>query len=402
MSTNWPPARVALIYDRVNTPHGGAELVLQTFREIFPEITLFSSVVDLNKAVWARSFAQIVPSWLQHFPKAASLHRWLAEFMPLAFEMFDLSSYDLVISVSSAEAKGVITLPHQLHVSYVLAPPRYLYHQKAELLEAHILTRLPGIRSLALKALAYLEWWDQVAIHRPDVLIPLSHKVSKQIQTTYKLAPKALAEVMYPPVQLPPESVLEPSEFPAALIKKGFSPDQPYFLQVGRLVNYKKAHLSIAAAAQNQVNLIIVGEGPETQRISRQIKKLTRGQTFKILQLGSVKPDSLDLLYRHCAAVLAPGEEDFGLTALEANAYGKPVILFKNSGAAEIIQHKKHGWHLQNQTIPELAAAMSNTLNQAWQPKLLRQNAAKYDTSMFVTAFEKRLQTLWHLKQHSR
>ena len=100
--------------------------------------------------------------------------------------------------------------------------------------------------------------------------------------------------------------------------------------------------------------------------------------------------------------VLAPGEEDFGLTALEANSYGKPVILYEKSGAAEVIQPKKHGLHLKTQSLTELRTAMNAALNQTWMPKLLRQNAAKYDTSIFVTEFEQRLQAHWQQTQHQQ
>ena len=402
MPKTWPPTNVALIYDRINTQHGGAELVLQAIHQIFPTATLFGSVVDLKTALWARSFSKIVPSWLQTLPGAPALHRWLAQCMPLAFELFDLQSYDLVISVTSAEAKGVLTLPGQLHVCYVLAPPRYLYHQKTELMQAQLLTRLPGIKQLALLALNYLRWWDQAAIHRPDVLIPLSEKVTQQLKTLYALPPKTIDPVLYPPVSTPIAELEIADAFPEALLKLGLSPDKPFFLQVGRLVAYKKTQLSLEAAEKNHQDLVIVGSGPELPRLLWTLKHKKSTDHTTIAVLGAVDQLLLKQLYQRCATVLAPGEEDFGLTALEANSYGKPVILYEKSGSAEVIQHKKHGLHLKKQTVAELRTAMDVALTQTWTPKLLRQNAAKYDTSIFVTAFEQRLQAHWQHNQHRK
>ncbi len=402
MLKTWPPTKVALVYDRINTQHGGAELVLQAIKQIFPEVTLFGSVVDLKTAVWAQSFSRVIPSFLQHIPRAAALHRWLAQCMPLAFELLDLQAYDLIISVSSAEAKGVLTVPGQLHASYVLAPPRYVYHQQTELLDAHFLTRLPGIRHVALLALSYLRWWDQAAIHRPDVLIPLSKKVAQQLKEVYQLVPKKIDPVLYPPVRLPNSEFEPTTPFPDALLKLGLKPDKPFFLQVGRLVAYKKTQLSMEAALKNKHDLVIAGSGPELNKLEKILSTKKQKNLSTILLLGMTEPELLTQLYQHCAVVLAPGEEDFGLTALEANGHGKPVILYEKSGAAEVITHKKHGIHLKNQTVTELSEAMQQACSQTWQPKLLRQNAAKYDTSIFVTAFEQRLQTHWQQTQQQK
>lgn len=402
MPKTWPPTSVALIYDRINTQHGGAELVLQAIHQIFPNLTLYGSVVDLTKATWARRFTRVTASWLQWLPGAPSLHRWLAQCMPLAFELLDLHKHDLIISVTSAEAKGVITLPNQLHVCYLLAPPRYLYHQQTELLESQPLTRMPGIKQLAERALSYLRWWDQAAVHRPDVLIPLSAKVAQQVRTVYSPAPQTLDSVLYPPVALASEPLAPTAAFPDALLQLGLHPDRPFFLQVGRLVAYKKAQLSLAAALLNHQDLVIVGSGPEAGKLRKILKQKDSKNLHTVSLLGAIDASLLHLLYQHCAVVLVPGEEDFGLTAVEANGYGKPVIVYEKSGAAEVIGHKKHGLHLKNQTATELATVMQQAINQTWNAKLLRQNAAKYDTSIFVTAFEQRLQAQWlNRQQHS-
>ncbi len=387
---SWPGVKIAIIYDRVNTRHGGAELVLTTLHTAFPQADLITSVADLTEATWAQAFPQVITTWLQKWPGAHHLHRWLALFMPLAFESLSLTNYDVILSVSSAEAKGVLTTPAQLHICYLLSPPRYLYHQQTELLAAHWLTRLPVLRQIAETALNYLRWWDQVAIHRPDVLIPLSKRVVHQLQTFYHYPHKRIDTVLYPPIQLPPKtknSVQLPTDL-------GDSPF-PYFLQVSRLVPYKRVALSMEAAALAGYNLIVVGEGPDFQKLNSLTQHLNQKNTSKITLLGTVITEELTVLYEHCLGVLMPGEEDFGLTALEANAAGKPAIVYALSGAAEVIEPGKHGLHLKTQTVSALAQTMKNLSNQTWSPQLLRQNATKYDTNRFVAEMTSRLQRFW-------
>jgi len=386
MSTSWPPSQVAIVYDRVNTRHGGAEQVLLALQQIFPQADLITAVADLQKATWAKKFSQVKTSWLQYFPGAAQNHRWLAQFMPLAFESFNLRHYDLVISVSSAEAKGVLTIPNQLHVSYVLAPPRYLYHQQVELLKANPITSLPGIYQLAKKLLKYLTWWDQVAIFRPDVLIPLSLRVTKQLQTYYHLTSHQIQPVLYPPI-VTQKTYLAATNFNV--------PTSPFFLQVGRLVAYKRADLSLKAAAKANLSIIIVGVGPEKANLVRLIQQLQPQTSAQLTLIGAVSAPQLQALYQNCSGVLIPGAEDFGLTALEANAAGKPVIIYQAAGAAEVIKPQRHGLLLKNQTVSELAQAMQSLLKHVWEPQLLRQNAAKYDTSIFTTELIFRLKLLW-------
>jgi len=387
MAKSWPPKKIAIIYDRVNTPHGGAELVLLAMHEAFPHADLITSVVDLNLAGWARVFPKIKTSWLQNFPGAKNSHRWLAQFMPLAFETLDLSSYELIISVTSAEAKGVLTTPNQLHICYLLAPPRYLYHQQVELLAANWVTQLPGISWLAKLALSYLKWWDQITIHRPDVIVPLSQRVVEQVKVFYNLPPKTLTEVLYPPIDL--------SQSINQALPESLHIPKNYFLQVARLVPYKKVALSLRAAAKANLNLVVIGTGPDLNQLLNLANELSPQTTGQLKILGSVSAQELAAIYSNCQAVLMPGEEDFGLTALEANHFGKPVIINHLSGAAEVISDQIHGFHLKVISPEALANLMKQTLETRWKIDLLRQNASKYGTSIFVTAVLKRFNTYW-------
>ncbi|MEA2056669.1 MAG: hypothetical protein U9O78_03095, partial [Patescibacteria group bacterium] len=172
-SNDFKNIRTALVYDRVNTRYGGAEQILTAFFELFPQADLYTSVFDQEQAKWVKPH-RVKPSFLQKLPLAKSRHRAFLPLMPFAFENLNLSDYDLVISVTSAEAKGVITKPEQLHLCYLLSPPRYLYSHRQRYLQSRLILKIPPFAFVAKKILDYLTWWDQVAIYRPDVVIPLS------------------------------------------------------------------------------------------------------------------------------------------------------------------------------------------------------------------------------------
>jgi hypothetical protein len=191
-------SRFALVYDRANISYGGAEQVLLAIQKLYPDITLFSSVYDSQKAKWTKHFKTIQTSFLQKIPFTSAWHRYLAALMPLAFENLDLSKYDVVISVTSAEAKGIITRRDQLHLCYLLSPPRYLYHYQAEYLRQNRFLQLPIIEYFAKKALAYLKKWDQIAIYRPDIVIPIAKIVEARAKKYYPQL--QLAKVIYPPI----------------------------------------------------------------------------------------------------------------------------------------------------------------------------------------------------------
>jgi glycosyltransferase involved in cell wall biosynthesis len=218
---------VALVYDRVNTPHGGAEKVLLALHALFPNAPLYTSVYNSKTASWANVF-DVRPSWLSRLPFAHH-HRLLLPLMPLAFESFDLSAYDLIISITSAEAKGIITQPHQLHLSYLLTPTRYLYSHQHEYLTTDSHLSAPGTKWLAHQLLKYIKWWDQAAAARPDVIIPISELVAKRTRHYYN---RSTVSPIYPPLETLPLTTQRPTLLPPTF-------DQ-YLLIVSRLVSYKR------------------------------------------------------------------------------------------------------------------------------------------------------------------
>lgn len=380
---------IALVYDRVNTPHGGAENVLLALHQAFPQAPLYTSLYAHQQAVWAQQFSKVHASFLNRFPFFNLFHRWLAWLMPLAFESLDLSGYDIVISITSAEAKGVLTWPDQLHICYLLTPPRYLYHSAQHSLDSNWFLRLPIIHQVAQLALNYLKWWDQAAIFRPDAIIPISQRVAKRASQFYPEV--VLQPVIYPPITLPTQAT-------DTQLLNGVPKN--YFLVVSRLVSHKHLDTALQTCLQLNKNLVIVGTGPEKGRLTRLAQ---RQQTAnQILFFDSVSLAELASLYAHCQAVLMPGEEDFGIVALEANAYGKPVIINTNSGAAELIKPGVDGLHLTDSTVESLKLALQKFEKTSFIASKIRQNPVQYGTHAFVRHFSETVAKAWKTHQEKQ
>src|SRR3989344_2252172 len=230
--------RVAIVYDRVNK-WGGAERILLALHELFPDAPLYTSVYNPKNASWANIFS-IKTSFLQSIPFAKSAHEYFPILMPLAFESFSFERFDLVISVTSESAKGIITLPKTMHICYCLTPTRYLWSGYSD----YFLN--PVLKFFAFPIVAYLRFWDKIAIDRPDFVIAISNEVRKRIKKYYHKD----VSVIYPPL------AMEDSGNTSR--KRG-----KYFLVVSRLVPYKRIDLAIKACNELGLQLKIVGTGTE-------------------------------------------------------------------------------------------------------------------------------------------
>lgn len=380
--------RIAIVYDRVNVAHGGAEQVILALQQIYPNAVLFTSIYDSSEAKWAKSFV-VKTSFLQKLPFAKKIHRYLAALMPLAFESLDLSSYEVVISITSAEAKGVITRRDQLHLCYLLSPPRYLYHYKHEYLKKNRFLNLFFIKPLAEIALNYLRKWDQIAIFRPDLVVPISEIVAKRIEKYY---PKLISgPVVYPPVE---GSLVKWADNSSQIEK-----NSDFFLLVGRLVPYKHIDAAILACQKMGYKLVIVGDGPDEEKLRLLVN------TKLISFMKNLLVSDLALLFQNCKAVLSPGLDDFGITALEANLFGKAVIINQLSGASELVGHRKHGLHMKYEEGDSLVRITNNLIDSLllfektkFDSRQLQKNALKYDTSKFASNFKQVLDKAYQAK----
>lgn len=336
--------KVALVYDRVNK-WGGAERVLLALQELFPNAPLYTSVYSKTNARWANKF-KVQTSFLQKVRFAQTSHEYFALAMPVAFEQFTFDDYDLVISVTSEAAKGILTKPGTRHICYCLTPTRYLWSGYDEYFSNNTL------RFLSRPAVDYLKKWDLAASKRPDKMIAISKEVKKRIKRYYDRE----AEVIYPPLSI-------------FGISKGDSKDfmkGSYFLVVSRLVFYKRVDIAVKACTRLNLPLVVVGTGSQEDYL-REIA----GPSIKFV--GALTDSDLVRYYKNCIALIFPGVEDFGLTVVEAQSYGKPVIAYKGGGAEETIIDGKTGLFFYPQTIK----ALMNTLNRFSHIKFNPENSIK-------------------------
>lgn len=348
---------VALVYDRVNK-WGGAERILLQLHKMFPCAPLYTSVYNKETALWADGFT-IKTSFLQLFPFAKNHHELYALLMPLVFESFDFSEYDLVISVTSESAKGIITNGKTKHICYILTPTRYLWSGYSDYFKSNFL------KIISFPALWYLRLWDKMASERPDIYIAISNEVKKRVKYYYKKD----ALVVYPPLTIQ-DSTASKTKLSG------------YFLVVSRLVNYKRIDLAIQSCNRLKLPLIIIGEGSQEEYL-----KSIAGPTIQFL--GSLTDEEVVGYYKNCRALLFPGNEDFGLTVLEAQRFGKPVIAFRSGGALETIQEGKTGEFFDHQNVQSLVGVLKKFDESKYKSTDCKKWAEKFKSAEFEKNFKK-------------
>ena len=353
--------KVAIVYDRINK-FGGAERVLLALHELWPNAPLYTAVYSPNRAQWARVF-EIHPSFLQHVPFAQTHHEWLPWLTPMAFESFDFGGFDLVISVTSAEAKNVLTKPGTCHICYCLTPTRYLWSGYMTYRSIPSVGMPDWFASRVLQGVgSTLRRWDRVASARPDHYIAISQKVAERIVSYYGRKPEA---VVYPPVDV---HFFKP---------KAKNRSTGYFLVVSRLVGYKRVDLVIDAFNELGWPLVIVGDGLDKDRL---VKKARTNVTFVSSNLTD---EELAGYYQDCRAFVFGGDEDFGLVAAEAQACGKPVVAYKNSGMAEIVLPGVTGELFDDQRPTSLIATLKKFSNRWYDSDLCYKNAQRFSVETF-------------------
>jgi len=349
--------KVALVYDRVNKI-GGAERVLEVFHEIWPEAPLYTAVYNPKTAPWAKKF-KVIPSFLNKWPLAKKHHEFYPWLTPMAFESFDFSGFDLVISITSAEAKGIITKPKTKHLCYCLTPTRYLWSGYQNYFQNSF------FRFLSRPTVNYLRQWDKIAAQRPDEYLAISKNIQSRIKKYYNRD----AKIIYPPVDTK-------KFYPALKNQTG-----DYFLIVSRLVSYKKIGIVIEAFNQLGWSLKIIGSGSE-------MKKLKKMAKSNIQFLNQLTDQELLSYYQNCRALVFPQEEDFGLVPLEAQACGKPVIAFAKGGALETVIEGKTGTFFYPQTSKALIKKLKEFKIDNYKSEDCRENAEKFAAGLFKKKFK--------------
>ena len=347
--------KTAFLYDRVNK-WGGAERTLLALHDVFPDAPLFTAVYSAENAPWAKVFPEVIPTFLQNIPFTKDKHELLGTFTPIAFENLDLTSFDLVISVTSEAAKGVIVQPPTKHICYCLTPTRYLWSGY------DIYFKNPLLKLISRPVVDYLRGWDKIAAQRPDKMIAISHAVKKRIKKYYNRH----SEVIFPPVEL--------DHF-----KKDSSDKKKrkkFFLVVSRLVPYKTVDLAVSAFNKLGLPLVVVGTGSEEEKLKNMAKD-------NIKFVGHLTETKLADYYKKCAAFIFPQEEDFGIVALEAQAAGAPVIAFKAGGALDTVIEGKTGVFFDKQNTESLVKAVRKFEKLSFSQKDLINNAKRFSKERF-------------------
>jgi glycosyltransferase involved in cell wall biosynthesis len=354
--------KTAIVCDWLIT-YAGSERALGEILKCFPEADIFAVVDFIPPA--ERAFLQnktVNTTYIQQFPFAKKLYRNYLPWMPLAIEQLDLSAYDLVISSSHAVAKGVITGPDQLHISYIHSPMRYAWDLQHQYLKETGLDR--GIKGYFAKRLLHkMRIWDQRTANGVDHFIANSHYIARRIWKTYRRE----AEVIYPPIDI--------SQFTPHFEK------EDYYVTASRLVPYKKIDLIVEAfASMPGKKLVVIGDGPEMSKIRSKSK-----QNIEIL--GYQPNDTLVYHLQRAKAFIFAAEEDFGLLPLEAQACGTPVIAYGKGGALETVrgldQDKPTGVFFDQQNVAALCSAVQLFENQTFQYKNCIEQAAQFSPEKF-------------------
>lgn len=353
-------SRIAVFHDNF-AQMGGAEKVAEEIFGLLPGSTLHSTVAVPEILSTKLRDAGIRTSWMQHLPALKRHFRHYFLLYPLAVETVDLSTYDLIVSSCFGYAKGLRKRRDAIHVCYCHTPMRWVwrYDDYSERAGFGGLTR-----KLLPLLLAGLKRWDLRASRRPDYFIANSHVVAERIKKVYGRD----SIVIPPPIDV--------RRFQSTSVSDGDHDD--YYLVLSRLVPYKRIDLAVEACTRLNRRLLIVGDGPDRARLER-----LAGPSVSFL--GRQSDEAVARYAARCRALLFPGEEDFGMTPLEINAAGRPVIAFRAGGALETVVDGATGVFFDQPSASSLAQAMQEFELLLWDSAQLRAHAGKFDRTVFAS-----------------
>ena len=348
--------RIAIVHDYLNQM-GGAERVVAVLHQMFPQAPIYTTIVDRNRLLEELKDADIRVTWMQGIPGILKRFKQFFWLYPLAIRSMELSGYDLVISSSSAYAKGAPVRGGTTHICYCHTPMRFAWEFSTYMEGVNV----PFLVKWAARAMVSpLRLWDKAKSRGIHHLIANSTVVQRRINEHYGRA----STVIFPPVNV--------SRFHIA-----DSQPENYFLVVSRLVSYKRIDLAVEACSRAGKPLVVIGGGPDEERL-----RSLAGPTVQFL--GRLPDTEVVRYMQHCRAFLFPGIEDFGITPLEANASGRPVIAFRGGGALDTVVPGLNGLFFENQTVNSLMDALEQFENVSWDPARIRRHAEKFDEARFI------------------
>jgi glycosyltransferase involved in cell wall biosynthesis len=348
-------AGIAVFHDNF-AQMGGAERVAEALVTALPDAELHTTLAARAKLIPALRQRPMHTTWMQRLPSPGRYYRHYFLLYPFAVEGVDLRDYDLVISSDFGYAKGVRTRRDAVHVCYCYTPMRWVWRHDDYVSRERF---GPGQRLVMSAVLPWLRRWDLRASRRPDFYVTTSRVVADRIARCYGRR----AVVIPPPIDVDRFALAE-------------TPGDGYLI-VARLVAYKRIDLAIDACTRLGRPLTIIGDGPDRARLES-----LAGPTVRLL--GRQSDEAVTAAFAGCRALLFPGEEDFGLAPLEANAAGRPVVAWRGGGATETVIDGETGVFFDQPTAAALAGAIERLEGMAWSPARLRAHAATYDRPVFV------------------
>jgi len=359
---------LAIVYDWIDK-WGGVERILLQLRRMFPHADFYTSYVSERGASWAREI-DFTTSFIQRLPAIVKSSRVFSfPLYPYAFESFDFSDYDTVLSISSSFAKGIITKPGTKHVCYLLSPTRYLW-TCPELYLGSLPTRLLA------PYIAHIKRWDLIAAMRPDIILTLSEFVSKKIRDFYRRD----SQVVYPPFDV---------SYWDGFRRKKKNTGKAYFLAVSRMEPYKRMDILLETFRRMpDRNLVLVGKGSG-------LPALKRSASPNITFVQDIPDKDLAAYYEGAEALIMPQSEDFGYVALEAQTLGCPVIAYRESGVAETVEEGKTGLFFDSQTHSSLTHILAQFDRISYNLKhITRELGPEHAKKFSASHFEQKLTKL--------
>lgn len=346
--------KIALVHDWL-TNMGGAERVVICFHKLFPKAPIYTTFYTPKNLDKELQGLDVRTSFLQG-KKEVENHKKYFPLMPLAFSKLKVKEYDVILSSSSSCAKGVKKRKDALHVCYIHTPMRYAYEFKHEYTDG----MNPIKKFLVNILLFFMRIWDKKNSKRVDYFIANSNEVKRRVKETYNRE----ADVINPPVRC---SMFDIS-------KK----DGDFYFVISRLVPYKRFDLAIQACKELGKKLIIIGDGPERERL----EKLADGDK-NIIFMGKQSDEVVKKHLQECKALLFPGLEDFGIVPVEAQACGRPVICYGKGGVLDTVIDGKTGVYFQEQTVDSLKKAIKKFEKMKFDKKAIREHSLQFDEKEF-------------------
>ena len=353
---------------------GGAERVLLTFGAMYPEAPIFTSIYGPDLVDEEFGEKQIRTSAMQKLPGVLTRHRWYLPLFPTVFDRMRIEGFDVVISNASAFCKGVRTPAASVHICYCLTPTRFVWNAAAYLARENM---RPALRLAILPLLIALRRWDRIMAGRVDRFVAISKAIAARVKDRYGRD----SEIIFPPVDV--DSFAPSTEI------------DDYFLVVSRLAPYKRIDLAVAACTKLGLPLKVIGSGRDSESL-----RSIAGPTVEFL--GRLEDRQVKHHLARCKALIFPGEEDFGIVPVEAQASGRPVVAYGAGGALETVMEGRTGEFFDKPTVDSLMGVLSRFDDSRYSPTEMNSNAQRFGEAVFTKRFARFVETARSEHEKSR